>query len=92
MAKSDADTDMHKIHVQYITCTNITQTQLICYLYTYIRLMHYPPVSLFFFFLKIKLIKTEFLISCLRLALDKTALLFLINNTSIPNEVEHKWH
>ncbi len=60
MAKSDADTDMHKIHVQYITCTNITQTHLICYLYTYIRLMHYPPVSLFFFFLKIKLIKTEF--------------------------------
>lgn len=51
--------------------------------------MHYPVVSLFFVPPETRDHKTEFLISCLHLVLDTTALLFLINNPSLPNEVEH---
>lgn len=54
--------------------------------------MHYPLVSLFSVPPETQVHKTEFLISCLHLVLDTTALLFLINNPSLPNEVEHKRH
>lgn len=77
---TDSVTHTHHTHSQFAICTRITGSciTLLCHC--------------FFVPSEIQVYKTEFLISCLHLVLDTTALLFLINNPSLPSEVEHKRH